>query len=246
MSFSIILPTLNEKGHILELINEISNIFQNKNLQFEIIIVDDSSTDGTLEVVQNFKKDNKFVKLISRKNLKKNLAKSINQGIEVAKYDYIIWMDADFQHPPKYLENFIDYSKNYDAVICSRFLRDSKRYFNSDKSKKEHNENQSYFFNKLCKFFLYEDLTDFTSGFICLRKDIFKNYSLSGYYGDYFVSLIVHLKKKNKKLIEIPFEDELRASGLSKTMVSLNFRYLYTCLRYCLTLIFCILKNKFK
>ena len=198
MSFSIILPTLNEKGHILELINEISNIFQNKNLQFEIIIVDDSSTDGTLEVVQNFKKDNKFVKLISRKNLKKNLAKSINQGIEVAKYDYIIWMDADFQHPPKYLENFIDYSKNYDAVICSRFLRDSKRYFNSDKSKKEHNENQSYFFNKLCKFFLYEDLTDFTSGFICLRKDIFKNYSLSGYYGDYFVSLIVHLKKKIK------------------------------------------------
>ena len=111
MSFSIILPTLNEKGHILELISEISNIFQNKNLQYEIIIVDDSSTDGTFEVVQNFKKDNLFLKLISRKNLKRNLAKSINQGIEAAKYDYIIWMDADFQHPPKYLENFIDYSK---------------------------------------------------------------------------------------------------------------------------------------
>ncbi len=244
MSFSIILPTLNEKGHILELINEISKIFQNKNLQYEIIIVDDSSTDGTLEVVKNFKKDNEFLKLISRKNLKKNLAESINQGIELAKYDFIIWMDADFQHPPKYLENFIDYSKNYDAVICSRFLRDSKRYFNKDNSKKEDNENQSYFFNKLCKFFLYKDLTDFTSGFICLRKDIFKNYSLSGYYGDYFVSLIVHLKRNNKKLIEIPFKDELRASGLSKTMVSLNLKYLYTCLRYCLTLIFCILKKK--
>ena len=244
MSFSIILPTLNEKGHILELISEISNIFQNKNLQYEIIIVDDSSTDGTFEVIQNFKKNNLFLKLISRKNLKRNLAKSINQGIEAAKYDFIIWMDADFQHPPQYLENFIKYSKNYDAVICSRFLRDSKRYFNNDGSKKEDNENQSYFFNKLCKFFLYEDLTDFTSGFICLRKEIFKNYSLVGYYGDYFVNLIVHLKKNNKKLIEIPFKDELRASGLSKTMVSLNLRYLYTCLRYCLTLIFCILKKK--
>ena len=243
MSFSIILPTLNVKGHILELIKEISNIFQNKKLQYEIIVVDDSSTDGTLEIVEEYKRNNSYLNLISRKNLKRNLANSINQGIEISKNDFIIWMDADFQHPPKYILDFIEYAKNYDAVICSRFLTNSERYFNSNNSRKENNENQSYFFNKLCKFFLYKDFTDYTSGFICLRKEIFKNYSLKGFYGDYFVSLIVYLKKKNKKILEIPFKDELRASGLSKTMVSLNLRYLYTCLRYLITLITCMIKK---
>ena len=244
MTYSVILPTLNEKNHIIQLIEKIAGIFQNVKKKFEIIVVDDNSSDGTIEILKKYEKTVDFLKILVREGKKKNLASSINEGIIEAQNEFVIWMDADFQHPPEYLENFIDYSKNYDAVICSRFLRDSKRYFNSDNSKKEDNENQSYFFNKLCKFFLYEDLTDFTSGFICLRKDIFNNYSLNGYYGDYFVSLIVHLKRNNKRIIEIPFKDELRASGLSKTMVSLNFKYLYTCLRYCLTLIFCIIKKK--
>ncbi len=244
MTYSVILPTLNEKNHIIQLIDEIARIFQKVKRHFEIIVVDDNSSDGTIETLKKYEKNVKFLKIIVRKGKKKNLANSINEGIMKAQNEFVIWMDADFQHPPKYLKNFIDCSKNYDAIICSRFLKDSKRYFNSDSSKKEDNENQSYFFNKLCKFFLYEDITDFTSGFICLRKDIFNNYTLSGYYGDYFVNLIVHLKKNNKKLIEIPFRDALRASGMSKTMVSLNFRYFYTCLRYCLTLIFCILKKK--
>ena len=56
MSFSVILPTLNEKGHILNLIYEISKTFENRNTQYEIILVDDSSTDGTFEIVENEKK----------------------------------------------------------------------------------------------------------------------------------------------------------------------------------------------
>ena len=58
-------------------------------------------------------------------------------------------------------------------------------------------------------------------------------------YGDYFVSLIVHLKRNNKRINEIPFKDELISP--SKT-IFLYFEYLYY-LRYCLTLIFCIIKK---
>ena len=59
MSFSVILPTLNENGHILKLIEEISLIFKNQK-NFEIIVVDDNSNDGTYDTVKNFQSTNPF------------------------------------------------------------------------------------------------------------------------------------------------------------------------------------------
>ena len=236
MSFSVILPTLNEKGHILKLIEEISNIFEINKIDYEIIVVDDNSDDGTYEVVENFKKNNANVKTILRKNKKKSLPSSLNEGISLSKYENLIWMDADFQHPPKYIKNFIEKSKNFDVIISSRFLEASDRYFNNNALKKEINENQSYFFNKLCRILLFRDITDYTSGYICIKKKFFNNYYLQGYYGDYFVNMIVELKIKKAKIIEIPFEDAVRASGNSKTLVTINFKYIYTCFRYLMTL----------
>ncbi len=245
MSFSIILPTLNEKGHILNLINEISDIFKKRKVDYEIIVVDDDSNDGTSEIVEKYTQEMSFLNLISRKNKKRNLALSINEGIDSSKFEYIIWLDADFQHPPKYIDQFIDFSKEYDVVIASRFLKGSKRYFKTEKFKKEINENQSYFYNKICRGLFFKDVTDYTSGFICLKKDFFKNYSLSGFYGDYFVDLIIELKKNKRKIIEIPFQDSERVSGFSKTVVTINLKYLYTCFRYFLTLIKSYFKYKF-
>ncbi len=235
MSYSVILPTLNEKGHILNLIKSISDIFKKKDLKYEIIVVDDRSSDGTIEIIQEFEKKNNFLKFILRKNAKKNLAESLNEGIKRSNNDYIIWMDADFQHPPRYINKFIDVSKNFDAVISSRFLKESNRYFHNKKLDKEINENQSYFFNKICNFFLYKDITDYTSGFICIKRYIFTDYFLEGYYGDYFISLITYLKKNNKTILEIPFQDDVRASGESKTVVNINLKYVYTCIRYLIT-----------
>ncbi len=108
MSFSVILPTLNEKGHILKLIKEISNIFEINKTNYEIIVVDDNSNDGTYEIVENFKKNNAYVKTILRSNKRKSLPLSLNEGISLSKYENLIWMDADFQHPPKYIKKFIE------------------------------------------------------------------------------------------------------------------------------------------
>ena len=236
MSFSVILPTLNEKGHILKLIKEISNIFETNKISYEIIVVDDNSDDGTYEVVENFKKNNDCIKTILRSNRTKSLPSSINEGISSSKYENLIWMDADFQHPPKYIKNFIEKSKYFDAIISSRFLKESGRYFNNNELQKEINENQSYFFNKLCRVLLFKDITDYTSGYICIKKKFFNNYSLVGYYGDYFVNMIVELKNKKANIVEIPFKDAPRASGTSKTLVTINFKYIYTCFRYLMTL----------
>ena len=83
--------------------------------RIRIIIVDDNSSDGTYETVKNFQIDKAYLKLMKNKKF----VESINDGIEASKFDNIIWLDADFQHPPKYINDFIEKSKN-----CKLFHRD--------------------------------------------------------------------------------------------------------------------------
>lgn len=110
--FSIILPTYNEGGNIIKLIKEIKNVFKKTNKNFEIIVVDDNSEDNTEKLVKNYLKKNRFVKFFSRKKFRKNLAQSIQFGISKSKNDNVIWLDADFQHAPKYIKAFIKKIKN--------------------------------------------------------------------------------------------------------------------------------------
>ena len=94
MQYSVILPTLNENGHISSLIFDIEKVLKFNKKVFEIIIVDDNSTDGTIDTVKALVQQNNNLKLTIRTNLKKNLAESINLGVKLAKYENIIWMDA--------------------------------------------------------------------------------------------------------------------------------------------------------
>jgi dolichol-phosphate mannosyltransferase len=240
MSFSIILPTLNEQGHIKELIYNIEKNFFKKKIKYEIIVIDDNSIDETAKQVKSFKK--KHIKIFIRRNQKKNLADSINLGIKKSIYNNIIWMDADFQHPPEYIKKFVKYSEKFDVIIFSRFLKKSERYFDKDINTKEFNENQSILFNKICKFFFYKDLTDYTSGFILIKKDKIKDIKLKGYYGEYFLNLLIQCKLKNFSIKELSFKERLRKTGLSKTGIKLSFAYIYLCLNY----LYCFLLNLVK
>ena len=63
---------------------------------------------------------------------------SLNEGILSSKYDNIVWLDADFSHPPKYIEEFINYKRNIediDVIVFSRFLKKSIRYYEIEKTK---------------------------------------------------------------------------------------------------------------
>ncbi len=241
-SFSVILPTLNEEGHITQLINEIVDCFNKENIVFEIIVVDDNSTDGTIGKIRKLKNNSSIDLSLFVRNEKKNLAKSINLGIKNSKYEYVIWMDADYQHPPQYINKIFNHIDNFDLIIFSRFLKESKRYFEEDKSIKEFNEDQSILFNKVSNMLLFNDITDYTSGYICMNKKILNNFDLKGFYGEYFVDLIVHCKIKNFKILELPFIEKKRQTGESKTIGYSKFRYLVTTYFYFLA----FMRNCFK
>ena len=218
-TYSIILPTFNEAGHIEELITEINYIFSNKDLNFEIIIVDDNSTDGTIEKINRLKNTISTINLIVREEKNPNLVKSLNEGIRQSKFNNIIWLDADFSHPPRYLKQMISVNeeKEYDLIFFSRFLKDSRRYFQTEKMPPKPIDKMSVYLNKACNVLLFKDLFDYTSGYVLVKKHFLDNKELKGYYGDYFIRLLVDAKINKLKIVELPFIELDRKSGISKT-----------------------------
>jgi|TARA_B110001452_G_C15203439_1_gene417546 dolichol-phosphate mannosyltransferase len=244
--YSIILPTFNEVGHIEKLINDITEIFTKKQIKFEILVVDDVSLDGTIDLIKKISLKNNNLNLLLRINEKKSLVRSIQKGIDSAKYQKIIWMDADYSHPPEYIENFINLNANedYDVIVCSRFLEESQRYYDGTDEKPKGIDKLSLVLNKICQKFISDKFKDYTSGFICIDSQIIKEKKLSGYYGDYFITLISSLIKENRKIKEIPFVEKERATGNSKTTGN-KFDFLIKCYFYLWAIIKSLSKNLF-
>ena len=238
-SYSIILPTYNEAGHITNLVEDIYSIFIKKKLQFEIIVVDDGSVDGTIAKIDKLKDLINNLNLIVRSKDKKSLVESLNDGINFSKFNYIIWLDADYSHPPKYIEEMIDRveEQDCDLIFFSRFLKESKRYFQDQRYKIQTIDKMSIYLNKLCNFILFKDLFDYTSGFILIKKSFVQKNKLRGYYGDYFIKLLVDAKLSNLRIIELPFAELERRSGTSKTTGN-KLDFIIKCFFYLISIIF--------
>lgn len=118
--FSIILPTYNEAENIKILIPMLIDIWNSKGFNYEIIVVDDNSPDGTAEVAMEFSKVLPVRVFIRSHRL--GLSSAIIYGANKAVYNYVIVMDADLQHPP---EKTIDIayllSRGCDIVVASRY-----------------------------------------------------------------------------------------------------------------------------
>ena len=131
MIISIIIPTLNEEKNIFKLYAAIKKKFKCKS--YEIIYVDDDSTDKTQSEILSLKKQEKNVRYIFRKE--KNLSTAFLEGVKISKGQYVVLMDADLQHSPSDINKlYNEITKNdLDIVIGSRFLKIPK-YSSSLKS----------------------------------------------------------------------------------------------------------------
>ncbi|MBB1442429.1 MULTISPECIES: glycosyltransferase [Pseudoalteromonas] len=117
MSISIILPVYNAEQYLDE---AIQSILVQSHKQFELICVDDGSTDGSLKIIQKYARADARVVIISRKN--KGLIYSLNEAINMCKYRYIARMDADDICEPERLELQIKAMKSKKlAVIGSSY-----------------------------------------------------------------------------------------------------------------------------
>ena len=110
----IVLPTYNERDNLPDLVKRVNS------MGFSVIVVDDSSTDGTFEVAKELAEKG-ILFLIERRG-EKGLATAIRVGIEYSKCPFVAVMDADFQHPPEVLPKMLEKLKSgCDLVIASRY-----------------------------------------------------------------------------------------------------------------------------
>ena len=123
-NISIIIPVLNEESNIINLITEIKQTLE-KKIKYEIVIVDDGSTDNTYNNLLNYLKSNKEV-LVLKHKINYGQSISLRTGIIHASSDYIVTLDGDGQNDPKdilkLLKNF-NTDKAFMMVIGNRIKR---------------------------------------------------------------------------------------------------------------------------
>ena len=125
--FSIVVPVLNEEESLRELVANIKDSFESLKKSYEIVFIDDGSTDRTLEILKILEKSNRNIRVYSfRRNLGKSPALML--GFQKAKGKYIITLDADLQDDPKNIKVLYQrLTKNgYDIVTGWRKERKDK------------------------------------------------------------------------------------------------------------------------
>ena len=239
MNISIILPTINEADNLKLLIPEIiKNLETVENLNFEIIVSDDGSTDNTKELITEINLKHSNVHLFERTSLP-SLPMSIWDGIERSKSEYVLWMDADGSMPAETVKELaLLLMQNPESVIVgSRFVEggaykgiielEEKSMFKAIVNVYKSNDTVlgmilSNLFNKLLRFIFKSKVHDITSGFIIGKKEYFSIESFKkANYGEYFIMVISNLISSNINIIEKGYVCETRKYGKSKTATSL-------------------------
>ena len=215
---SIILSTYNEAFVIKE---SIDNIFFTLD-DVEVILVDDNSIDGTLDVLQKIQHKN--FKFFSRNS--RGLASEFLLGLINTRGDYIGWTDSNMPQLTHHFNEMIKKLQTHDVVLLSRYVdgggdqRSSMRVFSSK------------IINFFCRFILGSEIKDYTSSIFLMKRSVLKYGVPIAYgHGEFFIEFLYKIKKNGMKICELPYVQPPDRDG-SKTascifrFLSLGFSYL--------------------
>jgi dolichol-phosphate mannosyltransferase len=210
----VIIPTYNEAENIIKIIPEVLKNSTPEN-EFNILVVDDNSPDGTAKLVEDL--NNEKINILKREK-KSGLGTAYVAGFHYAiknNYDYVFEMDADFSHDPKYLKGFIDkINEGYDLVIGSRYINGIsvlnwpiRRLI------------LSYLASVYTRMVTGLKVMDTTAGFMCYRVTALKQINLdevksNGY--SFQIEMKFKFFKKGFKITETPILFIDRLEGESK------------------------------
>lgn len=119
MMLSVVIPSYNEMANLRKgTLDRVQKYLDKKKFDYEVIVVDDGSNDGSLEFVKNFAKESKEFKLIQNSHTGK--AGAVTAGMLESKGDYVLFMDMDQATPIEEIGKLLPYVNDFDIVIGSR------------------------------------------------------------------------------------------------------------------------------
>ena len=224
---SIILCTYNEAKYIENTISKLEKNITN----LEIVIVDDSSSDGTIEIIKKLNQDNKY-KVVYR-DKSRSLASAFVRGVIETTGENIGWIDTNMgEVVSKFPEMIKELQLKNDIVILSRYVEggDDRRILLRNLSSK--------YFNFLCRIILRTPIKDFTSSIFLMKRKILDEVTFLGYgHGEFFLEFLYNAHKKGFKIKEIPYvQDKDEALGNSKSVSSI-IKFFYLGFMYILRII---------
>jgi len=211
----VIIPTYNEKDNIENIIR--ATFSQEK--EFDILVVDDNSPDGTAKIVTDLQNEFPNSLFIENRKKKTGLGTAYIHGFKWSinkKYDYIIEMDADFSHNPKDLVRLYNACENgADVSVGSRYVKGKINVVNWDFKRIVLSVLASKYVRLITRIPVY----DTTAGFICYKRNVLETINLNSIN---FIGYAFQIEMKFKawkhgfkiKEVEIIFTD--RIAGESK------------------------------
>lgn len=208
---SFVIPAKNEEGSVTELYKQIIANIPKSSKSWEIIFIDDGSTDKTFDILAKLHKRDSQVKVIRhRGNFGKSMA--LQAGFEVAKGDIIFTLDADLQDNPKEISNFINkLDEGYDLVSGWKKIR-------HDPISKVI---PSRIFNKAVTVLTGVNVHDTNCGYKAYRREVVESLNL---YGELYRFIPILAAKQNFKVGEIVVEHRPRKTGKSKFGIERNVK----------------------
>ena len=206
-SISIVFPCYNEADRLKYTFKDIKK-FQEKKItrNFEIIFVNDGSSDNTFQILKKYKNENiklkRNIKIISyKKNKGKGYA--LKKGIKISRFDWILTLDTDISVSITQLSDWLKnkrINKERFVYFGSRNLKDSKIKF------RVYRKLIGLIFVKIIKIFFSINLSDTQCGFKLYKKDIAKKLFLNLKILDFThdIEIVLKSKKKGYKIQELP------------------------------------------
>tara|TARA_B110000014_G_C20099558_1_gene576929 strand:- start:1079 stop:1768 length:690 start_codon:yes stop_codon:yes gene_type:complete len=225
MILSIIIPTYNEEKTIIQILEKIKNNSTNI-FKYEIIVIDDGSTDGSKKLLENNR--NLYSKLLINET-NKGKGFSVKRGILNSSGTHIIFQDADFEYDPsdfkKFEKIFIDFDA--DGVIGSRFV-----YSNYTRSHNILNKFGNKILTLIFNLLYNTTFTDIYSCYFAFKKNLLNVESLKTEGFEQHAEILCKVMKKGNKFYEVPISYNGRSYNEGKKIRPHHFfTILYQMLR---------------
>ena len=220
MDISVVIPALNEEKNLPLLLPGLFSCFDALGLKGEVIVVDGGSADGTAAVAESA-----GARVLVERGT--GFGAAVARGIHEAAGEYVVTMDGDNSHEPKYIGDMLRAAAHADVVVASRYVPGGGTVCSAFRNL------LSRVLNWWLRNLLSLPIRDVSGGFRLYRRRIFGEFGLQSRHFDIQTELVVKAYARGFRLLEVPFEYRPRVTGLTKARIwAYGWAFVRTGLRF--------------